>query len=137
MKSSRLWQAATIIAVIIIVGFVISVPHTTRDTVQAPEEIVAAVPTVTLRDAYKKGTHTVSGSLEAPNACATVFAEATYAPGAASSTGSILVALTLADDGGVCLQVPERMTFSTTVSAPVDLPIVATVNGETASTNMQ
>jgi hypothetical protein len=37
-------------------------------------------------------------------------------------------------DSGICLQVPTRISFHTTVSAPANLPISATVNGSLAST---
>ncbi|MFA5942136.1 MAG: hypothetical protein WC798_00470 [Candidatus Paceibacterota bacterium] len=134
MSHTRLWIAAAIIVFFLIVSFVFSVPRT-GDVAQAPlsRAEVTHTPSVALRDSFKKGVHTITGSLEAPNACTSVGAEASLA-GEGSESG-ILVALTLVDDGGVCLQVPTRATFSATISAPVDLPIFATVNGSIATTS--
>ncbi len=135
MKYSRLWPAATIIALIVIVGFVVSVPRTRDVDTASPSGEAVGIPTVSLRDSFKKGVHTITGSFEAPNACATVTAQAAFVP-EASGEGSIVVALSVPEDSGVCLQVPTRVNFTTTVSAPARLPITATVNGAPATTTV-
>ncbi len=133
MSHTRLWIAATIIAFLIVVSFVFSVPHT-RDIVREPAPPSATtVPLVTLRDAFKKGLHTIIGSVEAPNACTIVTAQANL-QGDASSTQSIQVALSMPVDTNVCLQLPTHMNFSTTITAPAQIPITATVNGSAATT---
>ena len=139
MNYRRLWVAAAIIAFIIIAGFVFSVPHT-RDAARVPvSESVSVVPLVTLHDAFKKGVHTITGSLLAPNAGTTVTARAAL-QGDASSTESlpaqagIRVALSMPSDAGVCLELPTRVNFSATIAAPARLPLTATVNGFAAST---
>lgn len=132
MNQKRFWIAAGIIAVIIIGGFVLSVPHTTELKEAALMAPAAAVPQVSLHDAYKKGVHTISGSVTAPDACGQLSAAASL--GGASTSPSISVALSLSDPSGVCLQVPTPMPFKLTVSAPEDVPIEVTVNGQTAST---
>ncbi len=135
MHHTRLWVAATIIALIVLGSFVLSVPHT-RDIEQTPVlKSVARTPSVTVRDLFKKGMHTIAGSVEVPNACTTVSAEASIASGEASSTESILVALTIPADEGICLQVPTHVAFQTTIAASTGLPIVVTVNGVTATTS--
>lgn len=134
MKRSRLWISATIIASVILIAFALSVPHT-RDIgikTSAPSEENAQI-IVTLHDAFKKGVHTITGSLETPNACASVSALARLT-GDASSTQHILVEVSLQADSGICLQVPTRMNFKTTISAPANLSLTATVNGSLAST---
>lgn len=136
----RLWTSAIIIALVIIVSFVLSVPHT-RDILHAPTPpvVTTSVPTVALHDAFKKGMHTITGSLTAPNACTVVTARAAIV-GSASSTQSlpaqtgILVAITMSKDTGMCLQLPAKINFQATVSAPARLPITATVNGVVATT---
>lgn len=132
----RLRAAAGIIALIIFGGFILSVPRT-RDGNAVPKEEVATVTTssVTLRDTYKKGVHTISGSLEVPNACVSASAEASAVGGADDASG-ILVAITLTSGEGVCLQLPTQVKFSTTVSAPAALPLTATVNGVAATTTV-
>ncbi|MDP2651617.1 MAG: hypothetical protein Q8O94_00580 [bacterium] len=134
MNHMRLWAAAAIIALIVIAGFVLSVPHT-RDVAQTEtsQDSVVSVPSVTVHDTFKKGVHTITGSLEVPNACVIVSAQAVLV-GDASSPEGILVALSLSDDGGVCLQVPTRTSFSATIATPARVPITATVNGVTATT---
>lgn len=134
MNHTRLLVAASIIAVVIVGGFVLSVPHT-RDIVETTlsQNVTPSVPQVTVHDAFKKGTHTITGSLEAPNACTIVTAHASVV-GDATSTESILVALSMPADMGVCLQLPTTITFSTTIVAPARLPITVTVNGLSATT---
>jgi hypothetical protein len=134
MNQKRLWLAATIIALVIIIGFVLSVPHTSDLPVASTSLVTEAlVPEVTLRDVYKKGVHTITGSIMAPDACGTVTASASLV-GSASTTQEILVAIELSDDPSVCLELPTRATFQATVTAPAQIPLSATVNGALATT---
>lgn len=134
MTHTRLWVSAAIIALVVSIGFVLSVPHT-RDVVEiAAPSSETKVPLVTLHDVFKKGLHTITGSIEASNACTSVRAEASVT-GEASSTQSILVAITMADEAGICLQLPTPMAFQTTISAAARLPIIVTVNGAVATTS--
>ena len=134
MRYSRLWVAASIIAIFIVTGFVLSVPHTRDvDKVLPPPSVAPSVPAISLHDSYKKGQHTITGMIEARNACTAVTAEAALL-GEASSTTGILVKLSLQEDSGICLQEPTQMNFTTTVSAPAHVPITATINGVTATT---
>lgn len=134
MNHKRLLIVSAIIAVVIFAGFVLSVPHT-RDIGNSKfsQSAAPSVPTVSLHDSFKKGVHTITGSIEAPNACASVDAQASLV-GDASSASGILIALSLEKDSGVCLQVPTEIRFTTTITAPARLPIIATVNGESATT---
>jgi hypothetical protein len=135
MNHRRLWVAATIIALFIIFGFVLSVPRVRDVTeVSAPEAATMGVPSVTLRDSFKKGTHTFTGSIEVSNACASVSAEAAL-QGNASTTESILVALTVSNEEGICLQVPTMAPFQAVLVAPARLPVTVTVNGLVATTS--
>jgi hypothetical protein len=135
MQHMRLWVAAAIIALVVIVGFVLSVPHT-RDIVQHSANPLApatTTPVVVLHDRYSRGAHTLSGSLTVPNACTTVSAGAVPV-GDASTTASILLSLSVPADTGVCLQLPTTATFSASVVAPEAVPIQVMVNGLVAST---
>jgi hypothetical protein len=135
MNHTRLWAAAVIIALIVVISFMLSVPHT-RDVVGTPTNTLAeSVPSITLHDVFKKGLHTITGSLEAPNACTTVTASAVFLNNS-SSTERILIKLSVPEDSGVCLQLPTQVKFSTTISAPANLPISATVNGIEATTTV-
>lgn len=133
MNHKRLWVVSAIIALVIVVSFMLSVPRA-RDGVRMPAERIetANTPSVALRDVFKKGMHTITGSLNAPNACAAATANATLV--SASNTESILVALSLTEDNQVCLQLSILIPFSTTISAPAHVPITVTVNGTVAST---
>lgn len=134
MSRMRLWISAAIISSIVLIIFALSVPHT-RDVGTNKDLLTETikVPSVSLRDSFKKGVHTISGSVESPNACASATASATLVNDV-SNNESILVAISMSSDSGICLQVPSRASFQTTVSAPAGLPIFATVNGAFAST---
>lgn len=133
MNHTRFWFAAAIIAVVIIVGFVLSVPHTRDVPETSLLSVTPVIPSVVVRDVFKKGVHTITGSIEAPNACTTISVEASV-QGNASTTENILVAISMPEDAGVCLQLPTNRDFKTTLSAPADLPIIVTVNGAPATT---
>ena len=129
MNHMRLWTSAIIIACVVVVSFVLSVPHT-RDVLHVPAApvVAASVPTVALHDTFKKGMHTITGSLMATNACTTVTVSSNVVG------NSIHVALLLSTDSGVCLQLPTNVSFKTTIVAPAQLPITSTVNGVAATT---
>ncbi len=134
LKLTRLSTAATIIALLILMLFVLSVPRTQELPIPKKEDAeLIRTPSVSVRDVYKKGVHTLTGSIIAPNACTLVTTRATLT-GTASSSQTIALMLTMPDDSGICLQVPTRVTFSTTVTAPASLPISVSVNGTEAST---
>ncbi len=142
MSRMRLWISAAIIAFIVLIIFALSVPHT-RDvgTKKALLTETEKVPPVSLRDSFKKGVHTISGYVEAPNACALANASAILINDVSNNESlpaqaGILVAISMSSDSGICLQVPSRAGFQTTVSAPAGLPISATVNGAPASTTL-
>ena len=129
MTHTRLWIVATIIASIIVAGFALSVPRA-RDGALPPAAPVKEekVPEVTVHDVYRKGMHTITGSLTAANACMSAQAEASL------QGGAILLNITMPEDTGVCLQEETTVRFSTTVTSPDTLPIRATVNGKEATT---
>lgn len=132
MTHTRLWVAATIIAGIIAVGFIVSVPHT-RDIPAERQSLAAAstTPAVSLRDSYRKGVHTLSGSVDAPNPCTSLTASATLA--GTTTDGSILLSISMPEDTGICLQTITPLSFSTTIAAGANIPVSVTVNGAPAS----
>lgn len=146
----KLTSAGLIIAAIIVLVFVFSVPRA-RDTEyeeSAFPTTADTIPTVTLRDSYAKGEHTISGFLLLPNPCTALTATAELVGlsvatssagqgGTASTTGSIVVRITAPADTSVCLQIPTQTKFSASITAPRDLPISVLVNGEAASTTLQ
>lgn len=134
MMQSRLWISAGIIAVVIIIGFVLSVPHTKEVPPPASRASTTPEPAqVVVKDSYKKGVHTISGSVMAPNACASVTADATL-EGDSSAPRGIALSLGMPADTGICLEVPTKIPFGTTIAAPSGLPITTTINGVIAST---
>lgn len=134
MRHTRLWIIATIIAGIILISFALSVPHT-RDIIDstAATRPAPSVSSVALHDSFKKGLHTITGSVKAPNPCTSLATTATLSD-ASSTTPSILVKISMPEDAGVCLQQSSDLTFSTTVSAPPNVPITVLVNGSVATT---
>lgn len=125
MIRMRLWTASAVILAVILAGFVLSVPHT-KDATVAPTP--APVPVAVLvQDTYAKGTHTITTTLEAPDACATATAEATLVE------GGIQVSIAMPPDVGICLELPHRMALTSTIAAEPNLPISVVVNGEAAA----
>lgn len=134
MSHTRLWAAAAIIALAIGIGFLFSVPHTSDVALsEEPEAAGPTAPPVALRDVFKKGVHTITGSVEAPDACTTASAQA-FLEGDTSETARIVVAVSLEGGEGVCLELPTRASFSATLAAPIGVPLSATVNGVAATT---
>ena len=133
MNQKRLWLAASIIAVVIVGSFALSVPHTRDILVPAPETKIVPVPLVSIHDSFKKGVHAITGSVVASNACSIITAHASLS-GDATSTRNIHIAISQPTDAGVCLQVPTRVPFSTSINAPAGLPVTVTVNGIIATT---
>lgn len=133
MSHRRLWVAATIIAAFVILSFLFSVPRAGDVALESEpqEQEIAPTPSVALHDAFKKGTHTITGSVEAPDACSIVTAKASLI-GKAPNIEGIQVAISLSPDTGVCLELPTRADFSTTIVAPPDMPVRAMVNGISA-----
>lgn len=130
MTHKRLYAAATIIAGAVLVSFLWSVPRVKDVEVQTEELQVASeslvAPAVELSTSYKKGTHTIEGTILAPNSCAVVSVEALPQGDPATS---VVVAVTLTRSEVVCLQLPVTMEFETTVSAPEEVTFTTTVNG--------
>ena len=135
-RSTRLLVAALIILGVVVTGFAISVPHTKELAVTAQKTEAAVVPAVTVHDVYKKGTHTITGTLLAPDACTSATADATLL-GDASSTQTIALAVSMPEDSGVCLMRQTQVSFSTTLAAPANLPFEVTVNGVAASSTLK
>lgn len=134
MSHTRLWIAAAIIAAAIGIGFLFSVPHTSDVALsEEPDAASPTAPSVALRDVFKKGVHTITGYVEAPDACATASAQALL-EGDAPETRRIVVAVSLEEGEGVCLELPTRADFSATLAAPAGVPLAATVNGVAATT---
>lgn len=134
MKLSRLWTAAGIIGVVILVMFVLSVPRVSEVQTSVNESVPSIItPVVKISDVYKKGSHTIKGSIVTKDACTTVEVTAAGNNGNASST-EILLAIKTLETSGVCLQIPTAIQFVTTVNAPSNLPITVTVNDTLAST---
>jgi hypothetical protein len=128
MMHQRIWLLGGSIAFVILASFLFSVPRTTEVAEAPPSSPEVEVPRLTLKDTFRRGVHTLSGSVEAPNACAEVAASATYEE-SDTENAHILLAATLTLTEGLCLEILTKIPFAATVSAPANTPIVATVNG--------
>ena len=133
MRRRHLWISAAIIAVVILITFALSVPHTRDVGQKQPAPELPGTPSVTLQDSYKKGEHTLSGTIVTPNACTAVAAGATL-EGDASSTQAIRLDLSLSSEPGICLELPTAQEYNATVTAPAGVPITVTVDGAVATT---
>lgn len=128
----RLFTSALIIAAVVVLGFVLSVPRAREVSEPAPPAAVSPVPSITLRDSFKNGTHTITGSLIAPDVC--TLPTATAAVENAPARPAILLAVLLPDDPQVCLAIPTTRSFTVSVEAPEGTPVTATINGLAATT---
>ena len=133
MSHKRLLVVAAILAGVILASFALSVPRA-RDTAPLTDDENSSVetPAVALRDSFRKGVHTITGSMKAPNACTTASASAALVGDASNPTG-ILIEISLPEDTGVCLKRSTTVNFSTTIAATAALPLTATVNGVAAT----
>jgi hypothetical protein len=136
MHNMRLWSAAAVIAVILIVGFALSVPHLSDMGVSHPTAATPALPVVYVHDAYKKGAHTLTVKVAAPDACTVITGSANAVAADASSTpDTIAITLDMPADAGVCLQEPATTTLSLSAAAGASAKITASINGTTATTS--
>lgn len=138
MHTMRVWSPAVIIAAVLIIGFVLSVPRVRDLGGKSPVDTSTPYsPVVYVHDVYtsKKGTHAITAKISLPDACTTISGEASAAPGAsASSTDVITLALDMPDTSGVCLEEPATTTLTFNVSAGKGAVVTATINGTNAST---
>lgn len=123
MSPLRLRAAAGIIAALVISVFLLSAPRAKDGAEVAVQGAPASVPTVTLRDTFKKGTYTITAMVTVPDACSAAEASVSQAD------ESIVVAITIAPSEGLCLKVPSERRFTLVTAAPQGLPLKATVNG--------
>lgn len=139
MNHTRLWIVSALIACIIVASFLVSILRAQRAEAPggslplATEAVPAAV---TVKDVFRKGTHTISGSVVVPDACTTPTTESSLG-GEAPDSQSIILDLSYPEDVGVCLQVPTSVSFTTTIAAPAGLPIIVMVNGVIATSSGQ
>ncbi len=129
------------VATILLIGlYALYIPHANLNNETAPLAEITPVPAppVFLKDAYRKGEHTISGSLLAPTACTTLTATANVSPSAASSTPeTITITLLMPPDTGVCLQQLTKMSFTVSATAAADALFHVLVNGQVASTTIE
>lgn len=127
MSHKRLYIAAAIVAVLVLISFLISVPRAEDGAEVARTEETSTVPSeISLSSVYNKGAYTISGAVLAPDACTSATTEARLVGDPATG---IEVAITLSESDDVCLEIPTMTRFSLSLTAPAELPIAATVNG--------
>lgn len=128
MSTKRLIIVAVIFALALLLGFALFVPRASEPPgALHPAVAPASAPAVTVRDSFRKGVHTITGTVEAPDACSTATAQASVT--GTSTSEQILLSIQMPSTDGVCLQLPTKLDFSTTLSAAQNLPLSVTVNG--------
>lgn len=126
---ARFWMAALILAVVIVGGFALSVPHAREVAESVPQEdaVSETAPLVSLEDSYDEGVRTIEGVVLAPDACATVGAEAVLA------VERIQVDVMVMRDEELCLEIPAEREFSASIEAADDAPLDVRINGVLAT----
>ncbi len=126
----RITYSALIIAFVVLITFVLSVPRSQNEQVQDYESpsLSTTTPKLLITEEHDRGVRTFSGSLDVSNACTVVSAEAELV-GNASSTQNIALYVIAPTMEGVCLQIPKTIEFEASIEAPEDLPVEVYVNG--------
>jgi hypothetical protein len=128
----RLALTVFLAVMIVIASFAFFTPHANKNVELAPvaEKLTITLPNVRYSDTYKKGIHTINGSVSAPTPCTELSASL----GVASGTPELIsVTLLMPRDTGICLQRSTTLPFtvSTPASAKADIEIL--VNGMLAT----
>ena len=109
MNNMRIWSAAAVIALVLLLGFILSVPHAHDGGSRASATAATSTPVVSVHDTFKKGTHTIKISLAAPDACTSVTGQTSVEPASgsvstsspqASTPDTIVIALDMPPDSG-------------------------------------
>lgn len=131
----RIALGTSVLIVITVLIFVFSIPHanTPGESGPAPLVIAPVVPGISIRDVYKKGAHTITGSLKVPNHCTTVSVESVLD---GEPTKGILILLTVLEDEGICLQEKVERSFTTSIVAEEKMPIRVLINGTEATVTL-
>ncbi len=129
------WMATGIFLVVVIIAFGVFVFHITEST--APETPMldsgnAAITEIQLTNKYSKGVHTVRVTASVPTACTALSATSSLVD--STSTPTIRVDLAAPVDEGMCLQLLTPHTFTLSVSAPANAPVMLYTNGAFATT---
>lgn len=133
-RRPQFWVALLCVGIVLLAAYSISVERAREVAVPAPK-VAAEAPPVALdsyADSYRRGTHTVSGSVAVPTPCYVVTAAATT--DASSTPERIRVDISAPPDTGSCLMLPDTKPFSVTATAPADADISLYVNGALATT---
>ena len=120
-----------VFAVILIAGITFFAVRTGRE--EAPKfdtKTETPTPVVTLKDSYKKGVHTYTGTYTVATPCHTISATATVAVG---TPDVVTIAITAPADEGMCVQVIATKTFTVTATAGKDAKVEVQVNGVPAT----
>jgi hypothetical protein len=132
----RIALSVFLASIILVAGFVFSIPHANKDNEIGPSvetKSLSILPTIFIHDTYKKGIHSITGSLAIPTPCMKATTEALVLPHEGSTTPQIIhIEISIPEDAGPCLQLAATSTFSASLSADANVVIEASVNGQGA-----
>ncbi len=102
----------------------------TYEGAQVKEKVptqATTTPAVTLKDSFKKGIHTITGTVTVPTPCTEIDANA--AVDSAQNPPVIQVNITTTASEGICLLRAENEAFTLKVTAPESATVVTSVDG--------
>lgn len=139
MTTRRVTGSALIILLVLFLGFTLSVPRT-KDIVEEGDALQTQEshpqPTLSLERSYRRGTHTLTGTLLVDTRCTKLTTEVEVTPeGIVPPT--ITLRLATEDTAGVCLMLSEERAFSITADAPEDATVLVFVNDKLVPTPEQ
>ncbi len=126
----RAWHFLAILLIVVVAAYAFYAYHTSEGVVPPKAAVKPSATLASITHAYAKGTHTVSGTVLAPDACTNVNATASFA----SSSDEIRVDIEAPADQGLCLQLPTAVTFSVKASGDSSATAAIYLNGALATT---
>ena len=124
----RSWILAFALLIALIAAYAFYAIHAGGGAAAGERATARATATfVSVKDTYSGGTHSISGIVLAPDACAEAVATTTIADG-------IRVDVTVPASEGICLEVPTKEPFAASASGDADAVVSVYLDGVFATT---
>ncbi len=121
--------------VLSIVSFSPRLPDGKRSVVTVEAPIVAPIRIISLSDSYRRGKHTIRGSVSIPTTCYTVDSKSLLVP---STTPQVIrVDLFIPKDNGRCLDLPSTDSFKIIEKASKNSIIKVYINNTFATSTVK
>ncbi len=121
--------------VLSIVSFSPRLPDGKRSVVTVETPVTSPIKIVSLKDSYRRGKHTIKGSVSIPTVCYTVDFKSLLVP---STTPQVIrVDLLIPKDSGRCLELSSTGSFKIIKKAPKNSIIKVYINNTFATSTVK